>query len=399
MSIAPQVGAAIISGGASLLGGLFGGFSNKTAQDRANETNLKIARETNQNQYQMFQEQNAFNERMYNQMQQYNTPAAQMQRYTDAGINPYIAAGNVQTGNAQSALQSAQPPQLQMAQVAPAFGMGDAIQNSFSQIGNVIAQYAQNELAMAQAKKTNAEANWVDRLNAANVLKLNSSSRLDDGQSSLLGLDYKLKSDTLGNYIKLSDLSVANAEMTNEQLDVITQSARLDNALKNIDLGIQSKYGEQMFKANLAKALAEAFATEQGVYQRNRQLSIAQQEANTNSKNADTNRMNAVTNRQNANTNAAVGSAQIRGIIAGAIKTAEETSGIKIDNRNKQRIADLTIEGLGLDNAGKANKTYIGTDIRNVMDAGGLEGAGYRTLGRLGWMLQSISPFGGLFKK
>ena len=40
-----------------------------------------------------------------------------------------------------------------MAQVAPAFGMGDAIQNSFSQIGNVIAQYAQNELAMAQAKK------------------------------------------------------------------------------------------------------------------------------------------------------------------------------------------------------------------------------------------------------
>ena len=353
--IAPQVGAAIISGGASLLGGLFGGFSNKTAQDRANETNLKIARETNQNQYQMFQEQNAFNERMYNQMQQYNTPAAQMQRYTDAGINPYIAAGNVQTGNVQSALQSAQPPQLQMAQVAPAFGMGDAIQNSFSQIGNVIAQYAQNELAMAQAKKTNAEANWVDRLNAANVLKLNSSSRLDDGQSSLLGLDYKLKSDTLGNYIKLSDLSVINAEKTNEQLDVITQSARLDNALKNIDLGIQSKYGEQMFKGNLAKVLAEAFATEQGVYQRNRQLSIAQQEANTNSKNADTNRMNAVTNRQNANTNAAVGSAQIRSLIAGAIKTAEETSGIRIDNANKQKLIDLTIEGLGLDNVGKSN--------------------------------------------
>ena len=397
--IAPQVGAAIISGGASLLGGLFGGLSNKTAQDRANETNLKIARETNQNQYQMFQEQNAFNERMYNQMQQYNTPAAQMQRYTDAGINPYIAAGNVQTGNVQSALQSAQPPQLQMAQVAPAFGMGDAIQNSFSQIGNVIAQYAQNELAMAQAKKTNAEANWVDRLNAANVLKLNSSSRLDDGQSSLLGLDYQLKSSTLGNYIRLSDLSVANAEKTNEQLDVITQSARLDNALKNIDLGIQSKYGEQMFKANLAKALAEAFATEQGVYQRNRQLSIAQQEANTNSKNADTNRMNAVTNRQNANTNAAVGAAQIRSLIAGAIKTAEETSGIRIDNSNKQKIISLTIEGLGLANDEKANKTYIGSDVRNVMDSGGLEGAGYRIAGRLGWILQNVNPFGGLFKK
>lgn len=392
MSIAPQVGAAIISGGASLLGGLFGGFSNKTAQDRANETNLKIARETNQNQYQMFQEQNAFNERMYNQMQQYNTPAAQMQRYTDAGINPYIAAGNVQTGNAQSALQSAQPPQLQMAQVAPAFGMGDAIQNSFSQIGNVIAQYAQNELAMAQAKKTNAEANWVDRLNAANVLKLNSSSRLDDGQSSLLGLDYKLKSDTLGNYIKLSDLSVINAEKTNEQLDVITQSARLDNALKNIDLGIQSKYGEQMFKANLAKALAEAFATEQGVYQRNRQLAIAQQEANTNSKNADTNRMNAVTNRQNANTNAAVGSAQIRSLIAGAIKIAEETSGIKIDNHNKQLIADVTIQGLDLDNERKMNENWTPSRIRWDKERGNFGGIGERAIDWLGNRLGSLIP-------
>lgn len=115
--------------------------------------------------------------------------------------------------------------------------------------------------------------------------------------------------------------------------------------------------------------------------------------------NADTNRMNAVTNRQNANTNAAVGAAQIRGIIAGAIKTAEETSGIKIDNRNKQRIADLTIIGLGLSNDEKANRTYIGSDVRNVMDSGDLEGAAYRVTGRLGWILQNVNPFGGLFKK
>ena len=348
MPIAPLIGSALISGGASLLGNLFGGLSSGSAQRSANETNLQIAQMNNQRQYQMFQEQNAFNERMYNQMQQYNTPTAQMQRYADAGINPYIAAGNVQTGNVQSALQSAPAPQMQAAQMQPVTGPGDAMMNAGAQISSIVNQYAQNALALAQAKKTNAEANWVDRLNAANVLKLNSSSRLDDGQNALLGLDYKLKSDTLGNFIKLSDLSVTNAELTNGQLEVATQSIRLENALKNIDLGIQSQYGEQMFKANLAKILVEAFATEQGVYQRNRQLSIAQQEANTNSKNADTNRMNA-------RTNAAVGAAQIRGIIAGAIKTAEETSGIRIDNSNKQRIIDLTIQGMGLDNVGKSN--------------------------------------------
>lgn len=392
MPIGALIGSSLISGGASLLGNLFGGLSSGSAQRSANETNLQIAQMNNQRQYQMFQEQNAFNERMYNQMQQYNTPAAQMQRYADAGINPYIAAGNVQTGNVQSALQSAPAPQMQAAQMQPVTGPGDAMMNAGAQISSIVGQYAQNALALAQAKKTEAEANWVDRLNSANVLKLNSSSRLDDGQSSLLGLDYKLKSDTLGNFIKLSDLSVINAEKTNEQLEVITQSARLENALKNIDLGIQSKYGEQMFKANLAKTIAEAFATNASVRQRDAQIAIDRQNANTNAKNAETNRMNA-------RTNAAVGAAQIRSLIAGAIKTAEETSGIRIDNSNKQKIISLTIEGLGLANDEKANKTYIGSDVRNVMDSGGLEGAGYRIAGRLGWILQNVNPFGGLFKK
>ena len=348
MPIAPLIGSALISGGASLLGNLFGGLSSGSAQRSANETNLQIAQMNNQRQYQIFQEQNAFNERMYNQMQQYNTPTAQMQRYADAGINPYIAAGNVQTGNVQSALQSAPAPQMQAAQMQAVTGPGDAMMNAGNQISSIVNQYAQNALALAQAKKTEAEANWVDRLNSANVLKLNSSSRLDDGQNALLGLDYKLKSDTLGNFIKLSDLSVTNAELTNEQLEVATQSIRLENALKNIDLGIQSKYGEQMFKANLAKTIAEAFATNASVRQRDAQIAIDRQNANTNAKNAETNRINA-------RTNAAVGAAQIRGIIAGAIKTAEETSGIRIDNSNKQRIIDLTIQGMGLDNVGKSN--------------------------------------------
>ena len=201
MPISPLIGSALISGGASLLGNLFGGLSSGSAQRSANETNLQIAQMNNQRQYQMFQEQNAFNERMYNQMQQYNTPAAQMQRYADAGINPYIAAGNVQTGNVQSALQSAPAPQMQAAQMQPVTGPGDAMMNAGAQISSIVGQYAQNALALAQAKKTEAEANWVDRINLANVLKLHSSSRLDDGQSSLLGLDYKLKSDTLVNFI------------------------------------------------------------------------------------------------------------------------------------------------------------------------------------------------------
>ena len=375
----PQIGAAIISGGASLLGGLFGGNSNQSAQDKANATNLQIARETNQQQYQMFQEQNSFNERMYNQMQAYNTPAAQMQRYQDAGINPYIAAGNVQTGNVQSLLQSAQAPQLHTAQVAPAFGMGDAIQNSFTQIGNVVAQYAQNELALSQAQKNRAEAGWVDRLNGAQFNKMSAETNNLQQQGSLLGLDYKMKSDTLGNYIKLSDLSVLNAEKTNEQLDVITQSARIENALSNINLGIQSKYGERMFVATLSKTLAESFATNASVRQRDAQIAIDKQNANTNAKNAQT--------------NAAVGGAQIQNLISNAIKTAEETTGIKIENKYKENITKQSLRSLGLSADKQEYENAEPKRIYNWKKKSDVNGALWRLSDQAGYFIDKISPF------
>ena len=342
----PLLGSALISGASSLLGGLFG----SGAQSSANRTNLQIARETNQMQYQMFQEQNAFNERMYNQMQQYNTPAAQMQRYQEAGINPYIAAGNVQSGNAQSALQSAQPLPLHTAQVQPV----DAFKDSFSQIGNVISQYAQNELALSQAQKNRAEAGWVDRLNGAQLNKMSAETNNLYQQGSLLGLDYKLKNDTLGNYIRLSDLSVLNAEKTNEQLDVITQSARLENALKNINLGIQSKYGERLFVAQLSKTLAESFATNASVRQRDAQIAIDKQNANTNAKNAQT--------------NAAVGAAQIQNLVANAIKATEEATGVKIDNETSRRIQNFIVDTYHSDAKTAANGAHASHNAAVISD-------------------------------
>lgn len=377
MPLDPLIGSALIGGASSLLGGMFGSSS----QSSANRTNLQIARETNQMQYQMFQEQNAFNERMYNQMQQYNTPAAQMQRYNDAGINPYIAAGNVQSGNAQSALQSAQPLPLHTSQVQPV----DAFKDSFSQIGNVISQYAQNELALSQAQKNRAEAGWVDRLNGAQLNKMSAETNNLYQQGSLLGLDYKLKNDTLGNYIRLSDLSVLNAEKTNEQLDVITQSARLENALKNINLGIQSKYGERLFVAQLSKTLAESFATNASVRQRDAQIAIDKQNANTNAKNAQT--------------NAAVGAAQIQNLVSNAIKTAEETTGIKISNKYRNNLEQLSVDLLGNKVASSSSDASRGTQRNILYNENSLRGAVLRYSDYFGDVFSGLNPFKNMFKK
>lgn len=374
-----------ISAVGSIVGGLLGGKANQNAQQGANDINLQIARETNQQQYQMFGEQNAFNERMYNQMLTYNTPAEQMRRYSDAGINPYIAAGNVQTGNAQSSLQSAQAPQLHIAQMQAATGMGDALQNAASQTAGVISQFAQNELALSQAQKNRAEAGWVDRLNGAQFSKISAETNNLHQQGSLLGLDYKLKSDTLGNYIRLSDLSVANAEKTNEQLDLITQSARLDNALKNVNLGIQSKYAEDMFRAQFAKTLVESFATDASVRQRYVQLAIDKQNANTNA--------------LNARTNAAVGSAQVRSLIANAIKTTEETTGISISNKYRDSVEQSTLDLLNNKVASSSADAARGTQRSVIFNENSVRGSLLRFSDYLGDLLSGVNPLKNILKK
>ena len=103
--------------------------------NNTNKANLNIAQQTNQANKDIAQMANEHNEAMLNkQIQQewdmwnaeneYNSPAAQMQRYADAGVNPYMSVGNVSSGNASSmSSPSAQPaavPQMQGATMMPA---------------------------------------------------------------------------------------------------------------------------------------------------------------------------------------------------------------------------------------------------------------------------------------
>ena len=143
-------------------------------------------------------------------------------------------------------------------------------------------------------------------------------------------------------------MSVLNAEKTNEQLDVITQSARLENALKNINLGIQSKYGERLFVATLSKTLAESFATQAGVRQRDAQIAI---------------------DKQNANTNAAVGSAQIQNLVANAIKATEEATGVKIDNETSRKIQNFVVDTYHSDAKTAANNAKYSYHNASIIES------------------------------
>lgn len=345
--------AAAIGAAGSVLGSFIGGSTSAAAQRRANETNLQIARETNAQNYRIFQEQQQFNENQFNRWLDYSTPAAQRQRYEDAGINPYMAVGQLQNGTPSSALTSANSAPMQGAQVQPVQGLGDALQNSIERAAGVfssmISSISDADLKGSQKTGTDIDNQTRGRQNEANVQKTNAETAKSGAEFRRTVQENSFFDSTLEQRKELMNISVDTAKKQKELLDHQVMQVQLQNAMANIDLGIATKYKDVMFKQQLSNLIAQEFATYQNVAQGWKHVSIEKQNANSNAYNAKTNRMNA-------NTNAVVGAAQVQSLVANAIESAARTSGIKIDNQTKGQLNRSILQGLGLDNIDKNNK-------------------------------------------
>lgn len=114
-----------LGAGISGLFGLGSSSMNASSQNQANRYNLQAQRETNQanmaiNQSQldyaqkMYQDQVTQQWKMFNTTNAYNSPAAQKQRYLDAGLNPYIMMGSQPAASASSMPAAGVPAQLPM---------------------------------------------------------------------------------------------------------------------------------------------------------------------------------------------------------------------------------------------------------------------------------------------
>ena len=79
----------IVTGGASVLGNIVGGVMNYFTQRSTNKANMELAKYKYDKDLEMWNRQN-----------DYNSPAAQMSRYAQAGINPNIISGQASNGNA-----------------------------------------------------------------------------------------------------------------------------------------------------------------------------------------------------------------------------------------------------------------------------------------------------------
>lgn len=359
-AIVPAVAAALIGGGASVLGSIFGGVSRNKAQQDANRTNLQIARETNQQNWNMMTYQNQWNEAQNAKMLAYNTPAEQMKRYDQAGINPYLAASQIVPGNQQSQLTSAQAPAMQAAQVQPVTGMADAIQNSISSA-------ADSMLKIAQARDINMDSE-LKRLAF---------------DSDLEGRKFRNKSDEYNYYLNkqrydfnfemqplqkmLTQLSITQTAAQTKNVEQQTKLLEVQTKLADFDLGFKNKHAEEQFKQELAKLIADTNVAEETAKNLNydrtvfkpKTLSLQQEHnnidmynAHTNRINAETNRYNAVTGRMDANTRASVAAQEI-------IESAERTTGIKLSNDQQAKLKPFIIQSTKSDASSKASNAKM----------------------------------------
>lgn len=196
-----------------LIGSAIGAVGNLISGNKTNKTNLRIARETNEAQMKLAQYQADQNLNLWNLNNEYNTPAAQMERYKEAGLNPHLMYGQGSSGNSSSPSEGFQAPRLNVPHVENY--SGPAIQNSV--------QTAMNGLQMAaNIKKASAETSQIyqniENLKSDNDLKaaMLIKTKLDNAKSTEEAkLWSRLLMARINNLDSGSTLNSANADLAN----------------------------------------------------------------------------------------------------------------------------------------------------------------------------------------
>lgn len=306
------LGAAAISGAGSLIGGLFSSGGSRYAARKQ----LQAVRETNQMNYQIAQDNNAFNERMWNLQNEYNTPSAQRARLEAAGINPYLMLNGSSTGVAESAPSADQSG----TQVAPDVGSTiaggyNALGTSISSAASQIAQMSfNNDLQQANVAKTTAEAQNADLQNAYDDLR-------NQFATEMFLVDLRLKQ-------RQGDLTENEANYLRDSMQDRLDSVKFQNTV----YGSQASYYNQLAGLYLVQRQLEQ--TNLKWLDREKQIAI----------------MVAIQNARTAASQMRLNNASARNMIAMAGLNAANAAGVRIDNRLKNDIYDLSV--------GKAENEY-----------------------------------------
>ncbi|QXN74988.1 DNA pilot protein [Microvirus mar1] len=224
----PYIGASLIGGVSSLLGGLFSSGSAREAQEAANRTNLQIARETNAANRALAEYAYSKDLEMWNRQNTYNSPLNQMQRLEAAGLNPNLVYGNGVTGNTVGSIPRYQAPKME----APAVKSTGGINFGDFGVNSALSTY----LSLAQIENVEQNTNTSSE-QQANIAAKTEAQKIDNAREVIkLDIDEKTKQAIIEGIF-------ADTEAKKAEAIAIPQRQHNDN-LRTIN-AIQSQYETQ----------------------------------------------------------------------------------------------------------------------------------------------------------
>lgn len=225
----------------AILGSVLGGLGSFVGTNNANKTNMKI----NQQQIAYDREKTAgqmyWSEKMWQKENAYNTPAMQVQRLKDAGINPYFALGQI-TPSMQNGFPSSPSggaPAALPAQPVDYGSLGRGIADAVSQYYNMRNMQALNRKTEAEAQSQEIHNKYLDLRNMLDLLKLKEDKSLTYTQNKYLSEQYyQLSEQHEWNNVRNqaeANQAVHMARVAEEQIE----NQQLQNAVLKFDIKIQ----------------------------------------------------------------------------------------------------------------------------------------------------------------
>lgn len=344
---------ALISGGASLLGGaISAGAGAATAA-----ANRKWQTAENQ-------KQRDFQEYM---TQKYSTLQAQRDQAIEAGLNPNLLFGSGSSGSVASAPSSVSAPNAE-----PNTQLGDAVTEGGRNVAQALLQQGQNDYYAAMADK-------VKGTTPSDIKKAESEADVSSAYAKLADENASI------------DLQLKNAELNYRSSQTAAARATANKfdwecRLIEYDLAEMKPLEKEQLQTSIAEELARI-----GLLVEQKQLTINQAKlaiANTykaysdavsNRISANASATSAAAQMQNAQTNALVADSTIRvndatseNLATSSVRIKEDTKGIQIDNDTKLRSQQYVLKSFEIQNEilGKQNKWYnvqqVGSLIRDV---------------------------------
>lgn len=300
----PITAGAVFKGASSLLGGLFGSAGASSSA----KAQLQGVRETNAQNYRIWQEQKEYNKEMYDYQfdkeADYNDPSSVRKRLEEAGYNPYLMYGD-SAGAPSPGMNQVTPPTMQSAPPS-------AYITPFKAIGDSIMQGAQIFDILSNASRSNAE----------------SKSIHDKLPFELKQLDW-LNSTSEERLSQLKKMF----PYLREQISESTRGQRLDN---NFNLYTMSQREEaiKLQNDNIRVINANALLTGEGLRISNQYLSAEKQLGI----------LQTVQMLYNLQKAGVLTEAQISKTIAERVQIEASAEGQQIDNYKARSVADAYIK-------------------------------------------------------